>query len=234
MQLGRCSLLRQRREVIGESGIEIFRQPDHGAQRARYDQRRDNQQARYQRADWQKGSNCHVVRGVISNRGRLRGGISASIRSRSQQHADRLSLPTRCMQAILQPGKETFVRCAVRNIPELDQPYLRVLLNFGKRPAAVETAILDEAGDLNQGRILDFDGFIERLPIGEYAPDRASQYDQGSQANEETAAQGRDHDARSTIQPTPRTLRIAVAPSFLRTVWIRNSMALLSTSSFQP
>ena len=45
MQFRRCVRFRQRREVVGASGIEIARQPDHRAQRVRNDERRDDQQA---------------------------------------------------------------------------------------------------------------------------------------------------------------------------------------------
>ena len=38
----------------------------------------------------------------------------------------------------------------------------------------------------------------------------------------------------ATIQPTPRTLRMKSAPSFLRSAWMCTSTALLSTGSLQP
>src|SRR3546814_7246676 len=40
--------------------------------------------------------------------------------------------------------------------------------------------------------------------------------------------------ALETIHPMPLTFLMTSLPSFLRREWIRNSTALLSTSSFQP
>ena len=98
----------------------------------------------------------------------------------------------------------------------------------------LDAAVLQQATDLYQDRILHLDRLVERPDVGKHATDTARQQDDGGQPDEEPRAQGLCHDGRSTIHPTPRTLRMAMAPSFLRMVWIRNSIALLSTSSFQP
>lgn len=54
------------------------------------------------------------------------------------------------------------------------------------------------------------------------------------EAIEQAAAERVGHDGLSTIHPTPRTFRIACRPSFFGWHESRNSIALLSTSSFQP
>ena len=43
-----------------------------------------------------------------------------------------------------------------------------------------------------------------------------------------------DYSALGIIQPTPRMFLMCSLPIFLRRLWIRKSMALLSTSSPQP
>src|ERR1700719_516636 len=102
----------------------------------------------------------------------------------------------------------------MRRLPQFHDPYLGVLLDARKGLAAAETAILREARDLSQDGVLHLDGLVERPVKGEHAADRAGQYDDCGQPDEETSAQRPYHDGRSTIHPTPRTLRIAVAPSF--------------------
>src|SRR2546421_2982737 len=122
----------------------------------------------------------------------------------------------------------------MRRLAQFHDPYLGILLDARKGLTAAETVILREACDLSQDGVLHLDGLVERPVKGKRAAERTGQYDDCSQPDEDTSAQRPYHDGRSTIHPTPRTLRIAVAPSFLRMVWIRNSIALLSTSSFHP
>lgn len=91
-----------------------------------------------------------------------------------------------------------------------------------------------QRSDLEQDGVLKFDGLIKRPSEGQITSDKRCSDNEDGKAREETTAQrGNQHD-RSTIHPTPLTLRMADAPSFFRIAWIRNSTALLSTSSFQP
>src|SRR5260370_26723852 len=139
------------------------------------------------------------------------------------------------MQAVLKGPEGAGVGRAARPVAEFLDSSLRLRFD-----AAVDRHIVLEAGlerqgsDLGQDRILHFYRFIECPPETNSARDEARRDDHERKSDQQPPAQGMCHEGRSTIQPTPRTLRIASAPSFFRIVWIRNSTALLSTSSFHP
>ena len=81
--------------------------------------------------------------------------------------------------------------------------------------------------------------FVARAQIRADRRDRDGERAMPTQQPDQQLAPDRPHGFRSasgfaTIQPTPRTLRIRSAPSFLRSAWMCTSTALLSTASFQP
>ena len=139
------------------------------------------------------------------------------------------------VEAVLQAPELTFFGAASAAIvPKLDHVDLRVGIDAAKGLLASDAAALQQAANLDQNGILHLNRLVEGPEIAEYAACAARQQDHRGQTDEKAGAQRRCHDGRSTIHPTPRTFRIAVAPSFFLIMWIRNSMALLSTSSFQP
>ena len=87
---------------------------------------------------------------------------------------------------------------------------------------------------LQENGVLKLDRLLERPSERQIARRETGPDDEDGESYEETTAQRGDQHERSTIQPTLLTLRMAAAPIFLRMAWIRNSTALLSTSSFQP
>ena len=84
--------------------------------------------------------------------------------------------------------------------------------------------------DFNRVLLGGFPGWIG----SENYPDKSGNHDGAAQQERETPLERPLQRGFSTIQPAPRTFLMTLAPSFLRTPWIRKSTALLSTSSFQP
>ena len=89
-------------------------------------------------------------------------GKAAAVRSGPQQHADRLPISRGNLQAVLQAEELTVVGQAARGLPEFDQPDLRIFLNAVQGLAAEKAAILSQARELNQDRILQFPGLFAR------------------------------------------------------------------------
>jgi hypothetical protein len=82
-----------------------------------------------------------------------------------------LLLPCRDLQTIGQGEELTIVRQASRRLSQVDEPDLGVFLDAVKRLAAAEAAALGQARELDQDRVLQFDGFAECPSVGEHAAD---------------------------------------------------------------
>ena len=98
----------------------------------------------------------------------------------------------------------------------------------------VEAMMYGKCSDLKEDRILQLDSFSKRPAKRKSSGGQSRHQNKRSYCGKKARAERGDHDGRSTIHPTPLTLRMAAAPIFLRMAWIRNSTALLSTSSFHP
>lgn len=225
---------RQGRHVICSPCVELVRQPDHGPKRSGNDKGDHQHQARDQHCDRKHGAERHVTCDLIPDPRALGHGKPAAVGSRPQHHPNRLSLSRCIAHPILKPPQLALLGCALRRPAQLHQPDLGVFIDPLEVLSSGEATALNEARDLDQHGVLRLDRFIECPPVCEDASDEAGHQHDRRQADEQSAAQRVDHGARSTIHPIPRTLRIASVPSFFRMVWIRNSTALLSTSSFQP
>src|SRR5580704_7842771 len=138
------------------------------------------------------------------------------------------------MQSIPQAPEAAVVRRAVRESAQLDDSNFGIGVDTVDGLAFPKRRRHRERADLHQDGILHLDRLAIGPSVGQDPCDGAGKDNDRSESEEQASAQGFDHVERSTIHPTPRTLRIDFAPSFLRTAWIKNSTALLSTSSLQP
>ena len=100
----------------------------------------------------------------------------------------------------------------------------------------LQMVVVRQRCNLRQLFVLQFVRFLERenerKRSGGQCNAKNYQQEPGRKPELKRVFQFRFH--LKTIHPTPLTFLTELPPSFLRSAWIRNSTALLSTSSFQP
>ena len=234
LQLAWGSRRRQLADIIGLPRVEIIGQAQHGAKRSRDHERGHEHQARHQRGDGQQRSNGHIPRDLGSDVRALRHGKAAPVGACAKQDTDLMALIHVVMQPVPQAPQPAVLGGPARSSAKFDDSDLGFRVDTVHWLALPDRAVQRERTDLNQNGILHLDGFAVGPHIGKRTSYAARNNDDRCESGKQAAAQGCQHLARSTIHPTPRTFLIAVAPNFRRTEWIRNSTALLSTSSLQP
>src|SRR3984893_5042745 len=235
MELARGALQGKSAQIVRAPDVQLSSEFSHRPQRLPYDDRDHQHQARRQGCEWQNRMEGAVARDLVADLGGLADGKSAAVRPCPHPETRWLLVAGDNMQTVAKDPERASVGHAARPVAQfLDRyPRLRVDATVG-RLIILEAGIERQGPDLGKDRVLHFDRFIERPLETHRACADTRRDDHERKSDQKTSAQGVGHEARSTIQPTPRTLRIATAPSFLRIVWIRNSIALLSTSSFHP
>ena len=229
---------RQPFQMVRLLRVETPRQFGKGPQASIDDDADQQHEAWNEQAQRHDGPQRAVLGNFVAVGRRLAYRDAASVLSRADQDPPLLPAARNRLESVGKILRQAVKRARRRGIVGTWRQFLdgdsRLTVDVSLGGKIVQTAFRRQRPDLQQDGILKLDRLLERPSEGQVTRREPCPDDEDCKPHKETPAQRGDQHGRSTIHPTPLTLRMAAAPSFLRIAWIRNSTALLSTSSFQP
>ena len=205
----------------------------------------DHKQDGHQNQERDQGAQSTVSGYFIANACFLRHRDPLSVGRGLDQHAKWLTIKVERVQSISERGREwqrhispSAADCLPAIGKMLDDDAGFLVLVFGLFMPFIQgqgqSLSIKECSHLPQRVVLQLMRFIERGKEGKNACHSSHKQDDQRQRDRQLELNGRVQASFETIHPTPLTFLMTSPPNFRRNAWIKNSTALLSTSSPHP